>query len=106
MPKRFIAGACALFFVGACSSRRPPASTGTPPPHVQEGLASWYGLEEAGREQPHEAGQADQLDAPGLQLRSQDRLEGFAIVVAAMVDDDCLDAGFPRPLQALGVRSV
>lgn len=39
----------ALLAGGACSSRQPPRAPGTPPANVQEGGASWYGLEEAGR---------------------------------------------------------
>lgn len=42
-------GAVALLLAGACSSRQPPRAPGTPPSNVQQGLASWYGLEEAGR---------------------------------------------------------
>ena len=49
MKKRFLPCVIALVSAGACSSRQPPRSPGTPPSRVDEGLASWYGLEEAGR---------------------------------------------------------
>ena len=49
MKKRFLLCVIALVSAGACSSRQPPRAPDTPPPRVDEGLASWYGLEEAGR---------------------------------------------------------
>ena len=49
MKTRLLVGALALLWAGACSSRRPARSPETPPRQVDEGLASWYGLEEAGR---------------------------------------------------------
>lgn len=49
MKKRWLLGAVALIAVGACSRRPAPRPPGTPPPRGEEGLASWYGLEEAGR---------------------------------------------------------
>lgn len=49
MKKRFLPCVIALVLAGACSSRPPPRAPGTPPSRVNEGLASWYGLEEAGR---------------------------------------------------------
>ena len=49
MKKRFLPCVIALVLAGACSSRQPPRAPGTPPSRVDEGLASWYGLEEAGR---------------------------------------------------------
>lgn len=39
----------AALFASACSGRRAPAAPNLPPGGIQEGLASWYGLEEAGR---------------------------------------------------------
>ena len=49
MKTRFLLCVIALVSAGACSSRPPSRTSGTPPPRVAEGLASWYGLEEAGR---------------------------------------------------------
>ncbi len=49
MKNRFLPCVIALVSAGACSSRPPSRTSGTPPPRVAEGLASWYGLEEAGR---------------------------------------------------------
>ena len=42
MKKRFLPCVIALVSAGACSSRQPPRSPGTPPSRVDEGLASWY----------------------------------------------------------------
>lgn len=47
MKKVLLVGALALG--SACASRQPIRAPGTPPSGVQEGMASWYGLEEAGR---------------------------------------------------------
>ncbi len=49
MKRRLLVGALALVAVSACSGRRAPTSPDRPPTRVEEGLASWYGLEEAGR---------------------------------------------------------
>jgi len=49
MKNGFLAGVLALLVGGACASRQPPRAPGAPPSRVEEGLASWYGLEEAGR---------------------------------------------------------
>ena len=49
MNKAFYIGAVTLMLGGACASRQPPRAPGTPPPRTQQGYASWYGLEEAGR---------------------------------------------------------
>ncbi len=49
MKKRFLVGVIALVAAGACSSRQPARAPGSPPSRIDEGLASWYGLEEAGR---------------------------------------------------------
>ena len=49
MKKRLLAGALALLGASACSGRRPPTAPGVPPHRIEEGVASWYGLEEAGR---------------------------------------------------------
>lgn len=49
MKNGLLAGALALLVGGACASRPSPRGPGAPPSRVEEGLASWYGLEEAGR---------------------------------------------------------
>ena len=49
MKRRLLVAALALVAVSACSGRRAPSSPDRPPSRVEEGLASWYGLEEAGR---------------------------------------------------------
>ncbi|HXV61558.1 MAG TPA: septal ring lytic transglycosylase RlpA family protein [Vicinamibacteria bacterium] len=50
MWNRLLVGAGAVVLLASgCSSRRAPVSPGPPPRHVEEGLASWYGIEEAGR---------------------------------------------------------
>jgi rare lipoprotein A len=49
MKTRLWFGAAALLLAGGCSSRQPPRVPGAPPSNVEQGLASWYGLEEAGR---------------------------------------------------------
>jgi peptidoglycan lytic transglycosylase len=48
MDRRFLIGALLLALGAACSGRRPPTAPG-PPSSAEEGLASWYGIEEAGR---------------------------------------------------------
>ncbi len=45
----FLLGALALLLASGCSARQPPRTPGTPPSNIDVGLASWYGLEEAGR---------------------------------------------------------
>jgi rare lipoprotein A len=49
MKRRLLIGVLALMAGSACSGRRAPATPGGPPSSVEQGLASWYGLEEAGR---------------------------------------------------------
>ncbi len=50
MGHRLHLAAAAFLLVAACSGRRPPVVVPeTPPVHAEEGLASWYGVEEAGR---------------------------------------------------------
>lgn len=49
MQRRLLAGALVLALASACAGRRPPTAPGLPPSGIQEGLASWYGVEEAGR---------------------------------------------------------
>ena len=49
MNKALLLGTGALMLSGACASRQPPRAPGTPPPSVEQGYASWYGLDEAGR---------------------------------------------------------
>lgn len=51
MQRRFLLGvlALALAFASACAGRRPPRAPGLPPSGIEEGLASWYGVDEAGR---------------------------------------------------------
>ncbi len=49
MKRRLLGGVLALVAVSACSGRRAPTSPDRPPSRVEEGFASWYGLEEAGR---------------------------------------------------------
>ena len=48
MKRRLLGGVLALVAVSACSGRRAPTSPDRPPSRVEEGFASWYGLEEAG----------------------------------------------------------
>lgn len=49
MPKGLLLAAGALALAAGCAGRRTPTAPGGPPPRVQEGFASWYGIEEAGR---------------------------------------------------------
>lgn len=51
MRNRLLAGAGALVLALAsgCAGRRAPAAPGPPPSGIEEGLASWYGVDEAGR---------------------------------------------------------
>ena len=46
--KRLLGVTLALAFGAACAGRRPPVAPG-PPSTTEDGLASWYGIEEAGR---------------------------------------------------------
>ena len=46
--KRLLGVTLALAFGAACAGRRPPVAPG-PPSTIEDGLASWYGIEEAGR---------------------------------------------------------
>jgi len=46
--KRLFGVSLALAFGAACGGRRPPLAPG-PPSATEDGLASWYGIEEAGR---------------------------------------------------------
>jgi rare lipoprotein A len=46
--KRLLGAALALAIGAACAGRRPPVAPG-PPSTTEDGLASWYGIEEAGR---------------------------------------------------------
>jgi rare lipoprotein A len=46
--KRVLPIAVALALSAACAGRRPPVAPG-PPSTTEDGLASWYGIEEAGR---------------------------------------------------------
>ncbi|MGH9322725.1 MAG: septal ring lytic transglycosylase RlpA family protein [Vicinamibacteria bacterium] len=46
--QRLLVGAFALALAFACAGRRPPVAPG-PPSTTEEGFASWYGVEEAGR---------------------------------------------------------
>jgi rare lipoprotein A len=46
--KRLLGTAIALALSAACAGRRPPVAPG-PPSTTEDGLASWYGIEEAGR---------------------------------------------------------
>jgi rare lipoprotein A len=46
--KRLLGIALALALSAACAGRRPPVAPG-PPSTTEDGLASWYGIEEAGR---------------------------------------------------------
>ena len=45
---RLVGVALAALFAAACAGRRPPVAPG-PPSTMEDGLASWYGIEEAGR---------------------------------------------------------
>jgi rare lipoprotein A len=50
MGHRLRFGVAVLVLASACSGRRPPVVVPSKPPvHVEDGLASWYGVEEAGR---------------------------------------------------------
>jgi rare lipoprotein A len=46
--KRLLGVSLALAFGAACAGRRAPVAPG-PPSTMEDGLASWYGIEEAGR---------------------------------------------------------
>jgi rare lipoprotein A len=46
--RHLLGAALALAFGAACAGRRPPVAPG-PPSTTEDGLASWYGIEEAGR---------------------------------------------------------
>jgi rare lipoprotein A len=46
--KRLLGVTLALALGAACAGRRPPVAPG-PPSTTEDGLASWYGIEEAGR---------------------------------------------------------
>jgi len=46
--KRLLGVAFAVVLSAACAGRRPPVAPG-PPSTIEDGLASWYGIEEAGR---------------------------------------------------------
>ena len=49
MKRRLLGGVLALVAVSACSGRRAPTSPDRPPSRVEEGFASWYGLEDTGK---------------------------------------------------------
>jgi len=46
--KRLLGVTLAVAFGAACAGRRPPVAPG-PPSTMEDGMASWYGIEEAGR---------------------------------------------------------
>ena len=64
-------------------------------------------LDELGREQPHEAGETDQLDPPLVQRRLQHGLEACAILAERLaLDHQGRNAALLCPLQARRVGAV
>src|SRR5690242_5517722 len=64
------------------------------------------GLEQRLADEPHEAGQADEIDAPPPQLVDDRAIVPVAVRVALRIEMERLDAGFARTLQSGGRRTV
>jgi len=72
--------------------------------HVEDSAGKM--ADEGGRENPHEAGQADQLHAGGVQLRDQSPFKRRAALEGVWLDDIRRDAGTTGAPQRRGLRIV
>src|SRR6185312_4923828 len=63
-------------------------------------------IDEARGQQPHEAGEADELDARRFERLGERRLESFAARIVAMGDDGAGDAGALRVIETAGIGAV